>query len=144
MFITIITDHNGDNAKGRQTSRCAALMGVTPSFLGIDVGLSVADELECAGNLIDMLDAILKQKGIIIANVVTLGGTGKKYAKWGDLAFYPRLKDVPEGTHAAIVGSSGIDEKRFIEIAAQDNSVARDLRNCARGNRACVRQSFLL
>ncbi len=254
MFITIITDCKDDNAKGRQTSRCAALMGVTPSFVGIDGGFSEAGELECAGNLIDILDATEKQKGIIIANVAPRGGSGKKYAngtpfgwfkygettvlasiegkvlslvkslgiadklnvfdiptvmnvavekgwldevtskriintqfrsfdflpragawlmqgqdiptevidiqgslegghvwkidnfgnvkttllesnikdgvlksKWGDLTFYPRLKDVPEGAKAAIVGSSGIEEKRFIEIVAQDKSAAREL-----------------
>ena len=254
MFITIITDCKDDNAKGRQTSRCAALMGVTPSFLGIDGGFTEAGELECAGNLIDILDATEKQKGIIIANVAPRGGTGKKYAngtpfgwfnygetivlasiegkvlslvkslgvadklnvfdiptvmrlavennwldeitskriintqfrsfdflpraaawlvqgsaiptevveinesikngyvwkvdnfgnakttllesdildgvlktQWGNLKFYPRLKDVPEGERAAIIGSSGIAEKRFVEIVAQGKSAAREL-----------------
>lgn len=254
MFITIITDCKDDNAKGRQTSRCAALMGETPSFLGIDGGFTEAGELECAGNLIDILDATEKQKGIIIANVAPRGGSGKKYAngtpfgwfnygetivlasiegkvlslvkslgiadklnvfdiptvmrvavdnnwldeptskriintqfrsfdflprvaawlmqdyaipaevmeiselidkghvwkvdnfgnvkttllesditegklksKWGDLKFYPRLKDVPEGAHAAIIGSSGIGEKRFVEIVAQGKSAALEL-----------------
>ena len=254
MFITIITDCKDDNAKGRQTSRCAALMGVTPSFLGIDGGFSEAGELECAGNLIDILDATEKQNGIIIANVAPRGGSGKKYAngtpfgwfkygettvlssiegkvlslvkslgiaeqinvfdiptvmsaavsngcidettskriintqfrsfdflpraaawltsgyelptevmdinesievgyvwkvdnfgnvkttllekdvsggvlnsKWGELKFYPRLKDVPEGQTAAIVGSSGIADKRFIEIVAQGKSAAVEL-----------------
>lgn len=58
----------------------AALMGMTPSFLCHDARFSEAGELECAGHLIDILDATEKQNGINIANFAPRGGSGKKYA----------------------------------------------------------------
>ena len=37
----------------------------------------------------------------------------------GNFVFYERLKDVPKGKTAVYIGSSGIDNIRFLEIAAQ-------------------------
>ncbi len=39
--------------------------------------------------------------------------------KFGRFPFYRRLKDVPDKTMAAIIGSSGLGEKRFVEIVIQ-------------------------
>ena len=38
----------------------------------------------------------------------------------GSLTFYNRLKDVPEKSTGLYIGSSGLDEARFLEIAAQN------------------------
>lgn len=44
----------------------------------------------------------------------------------GPLPFFARLKDVPEGQAAFIEGSSGIGEKRFLELAVQGKSAAAE------------------
>jgi hypothetical protein len=46
---------------------------------------------------------------------------------FGVLPVYRRLKDVPDGELAVIVGSSGIADKRFLEIVVQGGSAARRL-----------------
>ncbi len=38
----------------------------------------------------------------------------------GTLSFYERLKDIPDGETAIYAGSSGIQDKRFLEIATQN------------------------
>lgn len=38
----------------------------------------------------------------------------------GSFKFYERLKDVPDGKTAIYIGSSGIGNKRFLEIATQN------------------------
>jgi len=40
--------------------------------------------------------------------------------KFGTLPYFPRLKDVPDKETAVITGSSGLGEKRFLEIVVQD------------------------
>ena len=43
---------------------------------------------------------------------------------WGKLQCYDRLKDVPNGKAGLIVGSSGYQDKRFLEIVLQGKSAA--------------------
>ncbi len=43
------------------------------------------------------------------------------------LICYNRLKDVPEDKPALIIGSSGLDEKRFLEIVVQGKSAEKEL-----------------
>ena len=47
--------------------------------------------------------------------------------QFGELTFYPRLKDVPDDERALVVGSSGIEKKRFCEIVIQGKSAAQEL-----------------
>lgn len=42
----------------------------------------------------------------------------------GLFKFYPRLTDVPDGKLAVIIGSSGIDSRRFLEIVIQGKRAA--------------------
>jgi hypothetical protein len=50
---------------------------------------------------------------------------GKKIqTQWGEIMCYDRLKDVPNGEPALIVGSSGYRGKRFIELVVQGQSAA--------------------
>ena len=47
--------------------------------------------------------------------------------KFGILPVYRRLKDVPNGTRAVIVGSSGLSDKRLLEIVVQGGSAGKEL-----------------
>jgi hypothetical protein len=49
---------------------------------------------------------------------------GKKinFENFGEITCYNRLKDVPNGETGLIIGSSGLDQKRFIEIVIQGQS----------------------
>lgn len=43
---------------------------------------------------------------------------------WGTFKCYKRLKDVPDGEPGIVVGSSGIEKDRFLEIVVQGGSAA--------------------
>lgn len=45
--------------------------------------------------------------------------------KYGELTCYNRLKDVPDGEPALIIGSWGIEDKRFVAIVVQGKSAAK-------------------
>jgi S-adenosylmethionine hydrolase len=47
--------------------------------------------------------------------------------RFGALPVYRRLKDVPEGVLAVIVGSSGLGHQRFLEIVVQGGSAQNQL-----------------
>lgn len=46
--------------------------------------------------------------------------------KFGTFTCYNRLKDVPEGGYGMTVGSSGYQNKRFVEITVQGKSAAKE------------------
>ncbi len=46
---------------------------------------------------------------------------------FGELPFYSRLKDVPDNTPACVIGSSGINNIRFLEIVVQGGSASKSL-----------------
>lgn len=75
MFVTIINDCQDVNAMGRQATRAAKHFG-NVSIHTVGIGWN---ELEGAGNLIDMIDASDHDKGIIMANVAPRHGRGKKW-----------------------------------------------------------------
>ncbi|OGM56408.1 hypothetical protein A3F62_01800 [Candidatus Woesebacteria bacterium RIFCSPHIGHO2_12_FULL_44_11] len=52
---------------------------------------------------------------------------GKINTKVGSFEFFPRLKDIPDGKTAVVVGSSGIKEKRFLEIVVQGGNAAKQV-----------------
>ena len=47
--------------------------------------------------------------------------------KFGTLSYFSRLKDVPDKKTAIITGSSGLDNKRFMEIVVQGGSAEKKL-----------------
>ncbi len=47
--------------------------------------------------------------------------------KIGKFVFYHRLKNVPDNNKAIISGSSGLEDKRFLEIVIQGKSAAKEL-----------------
>ncbi len=74
MNITIINDCRDPNAVGRQIARTASLFGTsTVSFIG------VSNDLEAAGNLIDILDSLENRPGVILVNVAPRNGRAKKW-----------------------------------------------------------------
>ena len=48
--------------------------------------------------------------------------------KAGKLTYYSRLKDVPDKAKGIITGSSGLGEKRFLEIVIQGSSASKKLK----------------
>ncbi|MEI6690991.1 MAG: SAM hydroxide adenosyltransferase [bacterium] len=48
----------------------------------------------------------------------------KVKTKWGEVKCYARLKDVPNGETGLIIGSSGLGDRRFIELVVQGHSAA--------------------
>lgn len=51
---------------------------------------------------------------------------GKKlHTRFGEVTCYNRLKDVPNGETALVIGSSGLGRKRFIEFVIQGKSAAK-------------------
>lgn len=73
MTITTITDCKDSNAFGRQSTRIHSLFNITPVEVAID------NDIEAAGNLIDALDALQDEEGIIIVNVAPRQGVSKKW-----------------------------------------------------------------
>ena len=80
MFITIINDSRDQNAFGRQATRAAGLFGCGVATVG------VADDLEAAGNLVDVLDAAEGREGVVLVNVAPRQEHGKKSEK-GSVGF---------------------------------------------------------
>ncbi len=76
MFVTIINDCRDENTMGRQATRAARLFGDGVAINTVGIG---QNELEGAGNLIDMLDASDGENGVIMVNVAPRHGRGKKW-----------------------------------------------------------------
>ncbi len=81
MNLTIINDCRDDNAKVRQLARAKSLIGHEASFIG------VANDLEAAGCIIDVLDAYGEAGGTIIANVAPRNGGGKRWPNGTPFAY---------------------------------------------------------
>ena len=73
MNITIINDCLDANATGRQIARTSSLLGDSVSFIG------VSNDLQAAGNIIDVLDALENNPSIILVNVAPRNGKAKKW-----------------------------------------------------------------
>jgi hypothetical protein len=84
MFCTIINDCLDGNAVGRQCSRVASLVGVSPTFVGVGGKLSENNaydraEIEAAGCLVDVLDATEGREGLVLVNVANRHAKGKRW-----------------------------------------------------------------
>ncbi len=63
-------------------------------------------------------------------------GVRQVQTKFGTLSYFPSLKNVPNEEIAIIMGSSGLGEKRFLEIVAQDvNGSAQKKFNASVGSK---------
>ncbi len=73
-------------------------------------------EVWCVDNFGNLKTTILGDELTVKQGTVT--------TRFGDLPFVRSLKDVPDGAAAIIVGSSGINDRRFVEIVVQGGSAA--------------------
>jgi len=73
MNITIINDCRDANAVSRQTARTSSLLSGPVSFIG------VTSDIQAAGNLIDIFDAVGGKTGVILANIAPRNGKAKKW-----------------------------------------------------------------
>ena len=73
MNTVIINDCRDANAAGRQIIRTTSLLGGPTSFIG------VASDLQATGNLIDVLDALEGNPGVVLVNVAPRNGKAKKW-----------------------------------------------------------------
>ncbi|MBD3251585.1 hypothetical protein GF380_04000 [Candidatus Uhrbacteria bacterium] len=73
MQCTIINDCKDANAVGRQGSRASSLLGGSVTYVGVQ------NDLEAAGNLIDVLDAYDQKPGVILVNVAPRHGAAKQW-----------------------------------------------------------------
>lgn len=81
MNLTIINDCRDDNAKARQLARAKSLIGCEAAFIG------VANDLEAAGCIVDILDAYGDTGGTIIANVAPRNGNARRWPNGTPFAF---------------------------------------------------------
>ncbi|MDP3899881.1 MAG: hypothetical protein Q8Q23_02260 [bacterium] len=82
MFITIINDCQDDNARARQLTRVSTLFKVPANFV------SVKNDLEAAGNIIDILDASQKKTGAVLVNVAPRNGSAKHWKNGTPFAYF--------------------------------------------------------
>ncbi len=73
MFVTIINDCRDANAFGRQVTRVVALLSCPVSTVGVQ------SDIEASGMLVDILDASLGKKGVILVNVAPREKTKNKW-----------------------------------------------------------------
>ncbi|MGB0756851.1 MAG: SAM hydroxide adenosyltransferase [Patescibacteria group bacterium] len=82
MFVTIINDCRDDNAAARQVTRVGSLLAAPVSFIGVDAGKGASNpaaDAAAAGSLIDVIDAALDHKSVVLVNVAPRGDRGKKW-----------------------------------------------------------------
>lgn len=79
-------------------------------------------------NAIWWIDSFGNCKTTILPEEVSFKARRTLKTKVGELNFYPRLKDVPDNKPGIIIGSSGLFDKRFLEIVVQGQSAAKHLR----------------
>lgn len=83
MFLTVITDCRDDNARARQETRYAHLFTNTHiSFIG------AKNDIESAGNLIDILDSADEARGIITVNSAPRDGRAKKWENGSPFGYF--------------------------------------------------------
>ncbi|OGK38913.1 hypothetical protein A3F34_02060 [Candidatus Roizmanbacteria bacterium RIFCSPHIGHO2_12_FULL_44_10] len=77
------------------------------------------DEIKDAPRSVWWIDSFGNCKTTVLIEDIALSTNGKVKLAIGSLQYYSRLKDVPDGMSGIITGSSGINEKRFLEIVVQ-------------------------
>lgn len=86
MFVSIINDCRDPNAMNRQAVRAAHLLRAPVTTVG------VSNDIEAAGNIIDTLDAVEGEEGVILANVAPRHGKAKKWPNGTPFGFIKHNK----------------------------------------------------
>lgn len=123
MQITIINDCCDENAKLRQISRAGSL--IKNSSVNC---FGVKGELEAAGFLIDVIDAMEGREGVILANVAPRGEKNKKWENGTPFGFFWHEKTLVlssiDGLVLSLVKKLGIIKEFYIvDIADVLNSI---------------------
>lgn len=82
MNITIINDCKDANAVGRIVARTNSILSCPVVFIG------VTSEIQAAGNIIDILDAIGENTGIMLVNVAPRNGAAKKWTNGTPFGYF--------------------------------------------------------
>jgi hypothetical protein len=89
MFFEIITDCKDDNALSKVGSRTKALLPEAQvGTWGIGTNFDQYNSLQAAGFLLDLIDATMGRKGILIANVAHRHGDSKKWENGTPFCFF--------------------------------------------------------
>ena len=86
MNITIINDCQDANAVGRQIARTTSLLGGPVSFIGIK------NDLQAGGNLIDVIDALENNPGVILVNIAPRNGRAKRWKNGTPFGYFQYKK----------------------------------------------------
>ena len=87
--------------------------------------MSLSDVPDCP-KTVWWVDNFGNSKTTILPDEIGFEAGKKIQTKVGEFTCYNRLKDVPNGQAAMIIGSSGYRNKRFLEIVAQGKSAAKE------------------
>lgn len=82
MFVTIINDCKDENARARQETRAAAFFNAPVVFVGVQ------NDIDAAGNLIDVLDAAGDTEGVVLVNVAPRSGEAKRWGNGTPFCFF--------------------------------------------------------
>lgn len=80
-------------------------------------------------NAVWCIDAFGNAKTTILSNEVDFKEGQTIQTSLGELTFYNRLKNVPHGEPGMYIGSSGFEDKRFLEIAVQSADIENSAKN---------------
>ncbi len=83
------------------------------------------NEIPTAPHAIWWIDNFGNCKTTILPEEINHKANGSVEIKMGKFNFTPQLKDVPDGESALIIGSSGLEKKRFVEVVVQGDSAAK-------------------
>ncbi|MBI3442429.1 MAG: SAM-dependent chlorinase/fluorinase [Candidatus Sungbacteria bacterium] len=71
------------------------------------------------------IDSFGNAKTTLLSSDVSFVEGKEIQTRFGALPCFTSLKDVPDGVGAMVIGSSGLSDKRFLEIVAQGGSAAK-------------------
>lgn len=97
-------------------------------FLTDHIGYIFSKNIPDPPKAIWYIDCFGNAKTTLLLADVQLSSHATIDTQIGTLYYYPHLADVPDGRTAIITGSSGIGDKRFLEIVVQGGSAAELLR----------------
>ncbi len=115
MFVTIINDCRDANEMGRQGTRASILF---PQANVTFMGINNFNEIEAAGNLVDVIDAATGDEGVILVNAAPRHGSGKKYPNGTPFGFFRHNKKVIATTVAgqtlSLAKKFGLIDKLYV------------------------------
>lgn len=99
MFVTIINDCRDANEQGRQSTRASILF---PQANVTFMGINNFNEIEAAGNLVDILDATDGKEGIVLVNAAPRHGSGKNWPNGTPFGYFKHGETIVGATVAGL------------------------------------------